>query len=86
MLKPTFSDLFKKQYQKLPAQLRKKFDKQLKFLITDFRHPSLRTRKMGGEDKFEARLDHHNRFTYKIVDEEVFLLTIGPHDMGLGKK
>lgn len=86
MLAPHFSQPFKKQYEKLPVQLQKKFTKQLKFLLEDFRHSSLRARKMGGEEKYEARLDQHNRFTYQIVETEVWFLTIGPHDEGLGKK
>jgi hypothetical protein len=41
---------------------------------------------MSGTDKFEARLDRHFRFTYLIKTNEIWLLTIGPHDEGLGKK
>ncbi len=86
-MKPVyFSDPFKKEFKKLPPHLQRKFDKQLKFLLSDPRYPSLRARKMGGEEKYEARLDKHNRFTYKTNENEIWLLTIGPHDEGLGKK
>ncbi len=81
-----FTDDFKKQFKKLPPNLKRKFEKQLKYLLSDFRHPSLRTRKIAGEERYEARLDHHSRFTYKLVGEEIWLFTIGPHDEGLGKK
>lgn len=86
MFNPHFSEKFKKQYEKLPLNLQKKFDKQLKFLIEDYRHPSLQTKKMAGTETFEARLDYHYRFVYLVSDNEIWLLTIGPHDQGLGKK
>ena len=41
---------------------------------------------MRGEDKFEARIDYHYRFTYKIESEDIWILSVGPHDEGLGKK
>lgn len=81
-----FSAGFKKQHQRLPLSQQKKFDKQLAYLMIDPRHQSLRSRKMAGADKFEARIDLHYRLTYIINDSEIWLLTIGPHDEGLGKK
>ena len=41
---------------------------------------------MGGANIFEARIDIHYRFTFQIAGEEIYILTIGPHDLGLGKK
>ncbi len=41
---------------------------------------------MGGEDKFEGRIDRKNRFTFLIEEGDIYILTIGPHDEGLGKK
>ena len=41
---------------------------------------------MGGANIFEARIDIHYRFTFQITGEEIYILTIGPHDLGLGKK
>lgn len=81
-----FSTGFKRQYRKLSQDHRKKFDKQLSYLMENPRHPSLRSKKMAGAEKFEARLDRHFRFTYLIATNEIWLLTIGPHDVGLGKK
>ena len=81
-----FSTGFKKQHQRLPQSQQKKFAKQLAYLTADLRHPSLRSRKMAGANKFEARIDRHYRFTYIINLNEIWLLTIGPHDEGLGKK
>lgn len=41
---------------------------------------------MGGLDRYEARIDIHYRFTYSIQEGSALILTIGPHDEGLGKK
>lgn len=41
---------------------------------------------MGGGEIFEARIDIHYRFTFEITQDTITLRTIGPHDIGLGKK
>lgn len=86
MLAPHYSEGFKKQFKKLPLKLQNKFLKQLKYLLQNPYHPSLHTKKQSGTDKFEARVDYHYRFTYRLENEEIWILTIGPHDEGLGKK
>ncbi len=86
LLTPKFSSKFRKQHNKLHPVLRKKFDKQLALLLSNPAHPSLQIKKMQGSGLFEARLDYHNRFVYKIVDSEIWFYAIGPHDEGLGKK
>lgn len=77
---------FKKKYKKLPLNLQNKLSKQLKLLLKNHRHPSLRTKKMSGVEWFEARIDLHNRFTFELNPDTVTLRIIGPHDEGLGKK
>ncbi len=74
------------QLSKLPKDIQKKANKQFTFLLTNYRHPSLRTRKMGGGNIFEGRVDIHYRFRFLIERENIYILTIGPHDVGLGKK
>lgn len=86
LLKPVFTLRFKKQYKKLPANIQRKFIKQLQFLLSNYRHPSLQTRKMEGIDRFEARIDIHYRFTFELDEKNIILRTIGPHDEGLGKR
>lgn len=76
----------KKRLLKLPLNIQKKTEKQFTFLISDYRYPSLHTRKMGGGDVFEARIDIHYRFTFQVDGENIYILTIGPHDTGLGKR
>lgn len=86
MFGPHYSEVFKKQYKKLPLKLQNKFLKQLRFLLQNPSYPSLRAKRQSGTDKFEARIDFHYRFTYQIVGRELWFLTVGPHDEGLGKK
>ncbi|MBI3289821.1 hypothetical protein HYZ78_00310 [Candidatus Microgenomates bacterium] len=81
-----FTKKAEKGYQDLPAKVQRKADKQFNLLIENYRHPSLRTRKMGGSNKFEGRIDIHYRFTFKPGGEEIHVLTVGSHDVGLGKK
>lgn len=57
-----FTKQAEKNYKKLPANIQKKADKQFASLLSDYRHPSLRARKMGGENCFEGRIDLHYRF------------------------
>ena len=76
----------KKQLQKLPRGIQKKFTKQLRFLLQDPKYPSLQAKKKSGSEDFEARIDYHYRFTYVILGSEINIITIGPHDDGLGKK
>ncbi|MBI2430457.1 MAG: hypothetical protein HYV39_00330 [Candidatus Levybacteria bacterium] len=76
----------RKQLSKLPQNIQKKAHRQFSFLLSDYRHPSLHARKMGGGGIFEARIDIHYRFTFQVMKEQIFILTVGPHDEGLGKK
>ena len=81
----TISPKAEKQISKLPQHIQKKTHRQFSFLISDYRHPSLFSRKMGGQNIFEARIDIHYRFTFQIEKEDICILTIGQHDTGLGK-
>jgi mRNA-degrading endonuclease RelE of RelBE toxin-antitoxin system len=81
-----FSRQAEKQFRKLPDYLKKKARKQFHFLLDDYRHPSLRTKRMEGLTRFEARIDRHYRFTFEVFENEIFILSVGPHDEGLGKK
>ena len=81
-----FAKSTEKDYKKLSLNIQKKADKQFELLLTNYHHPSLRSRKMGKGNIFEARVDRHYRFTFQIEEDEINILTIGPHDEGLGKK
>lgn len=80
------TEKFKKQFKKLPSPIQKQVDKQIIFLTKDYRHPSLKSRKMGGSSIFEARISKGYRMRYLIDNQSIIMLTVGPHDEGLGKK
>lgn len=86
MMQVKYSKRFLKGYTKLAVNIRKKADKQITLLLQDVFYPSLRAKKMGGEDVWEARVDKHYRLTFLKTDNNITLLAIGPHDEGLGKK
>ncbi len=81
-----FSKTFTEQRKRLAPEIQKKLRRQLKNLQADFRHPSLFARKMPGSEVYEARVDYHFRFTYLAEGEIVYVLGVGTHDTGLGKK
>ena len=81
-----FSNKAEKQFRKLDLKIVDKFHRQVKFLLVDKSHPSLGLKKVKGSDVFEARIDYHNRFTFIVEEKTLWILSIGPHDEGLGKK
>lgn len=71
---------FDEQYATLPEELKKKFKKQLRFLLANPRHSSLQSKKYGGAaDVFQARVDQHYRFFFEVKTDYYLLLSIGPH-------
>lgn len=85
-MKITYSKKFLKSYNKLPLQIRKKVDRQIKHLTKDISYPSLRTKKMQGIGRWEARIDRSYRFTFDREEDSITIRTVGPHDEGLGKR
>lgn len=67
----------KKAYQSLPDAIKKKFDKQLKFLATNPRHRSLKIHRLNGE--WEFYVDIHYRCFFHRERSRFTLLTIGTH-------
>ena len=57
-----------------------KSDKQLAFLLSNLRHPSLRAKKYDeANDIWQARVDDGYRFYFQIDGETYLLLSIIPH-------
>lgn len=76
-----------KDWYRLPSNIRKKAEKQIRFLVDDMFHPSLRTKKVSGRmDVWEVRIDYHYRMTFQKESNMIIIRAIGPHDTGLGKK
>lgn len=61
---------FKKQYDKLPLNIKLKTKRILNYLKEDLRHPSIRAKKKQGAGIWEGREDRFYRFTF-IISEDV---------------
>ena len=72
------TDAFLRDYRALPADIQERIDKQLRLLFEDFRHPSLRLKKLKGPDRFEIRLCKGHRLTLRI---EQGIRSVGAHDI-----
>lgn len=75
-----FSDRGDLDYESLPPQVRKSFEKQLQFLIGNLHHPSLRAKKYDtGHDRWQARVNRSWRFYFLIDGDEYVIASIVPH-------
>ena len=65
---------------RLPAQSGKAFDKQVKLLVENFRHPSLRAKKYDApRSVWQARVNRDWRFYFVIRGDTYLILNIIPH-------
>lgn len=79
-MKAAFSQRFIRQYKALSAERKTKFDKQLGFLLSNLRHPSLRAKKYDeARDVWQARVDEDYRFYFKIEGDTFRILAIRHH-------
>lgn len=81
MLKSLFTKKFLRSYNRLPQNIQKKVDKQVRFLLADMFYPSLRTKRMGGVNRWEARVDRSYRFTFDKDKDTVIFRTVGSHGL-----
>ena len=72
-----FTDEFKRTYKKLPSHIQKKIDKQLRFLVINPKHPSLKIHKLNGD--WEFYVDFHYRCFFKQEGNKYFLFSVGTH-------
>ena len=71
---------FDQEYYSLQESIRKKMDKQLRFLLTDLHHPSLHAKKYGESERiWQARIDKKYRFYFRIEDDTYVLINIKRH-------
>lgn len=79
-MKITRTDPFKKDFKKLPKEIRIKTEQSLRFLVENIHHPSLRARKMEGvRDIWEASVTMQYRITFEIRKDAYVLRRIGTH-------
>jgi hypothetical protein len=69
-----------KDYTQAPPSVQKAFDKQVKLLVDNFRHPSLRAKKYDETyDVWQARVNRSWRFYFVITGSTYLILNIIPH-------
>ena len=73
---------FKKQYKKLPQQVKKTAKKQLGLLLSNPDHPSINIKKMQDpREIWEGRISRSCRFTFQKTEDTYVLRAIGMHDI-----
>ena len=71
---------FRRALVKLAPKIQKAFEKQLRFLLADIRHPSLRAKKYDeAAGIWQARINDNVRFYFSIVDDMYLMLDIEKH-------
>jgi len=71
---------FRRALAKFPPPIQKAFEKQLRFLLADIRHPSLRAKKYDETTGvWQARVTSNVRFYFVIQDDAYLLLDIEKH-------
>jgi mRNA interferase RelE/StbE len=77
-----FTRRFKKDYRKLPEEIRKAFDEKLSLFLSNINHPSLRVKRIQGtSDRWEGSVTMKYRFTFQFSNDDVIFRTIGTHDI-----
>ena len=83
MLEIFTTDEFENRYQKLPASIRGKAEKQETLFRKNPFYPSLHTEKLEpkGREVWSFRIDKKYRIFFRFLeDNKVLFLTVGPHD------
>ncbi len=69
-----FAKGFPEKLESFPKQVQEKFWKQLRFLLHDVRHPSLRAKKYDERmEIWQARVDRSYRL-YFLIERDVYIL------------
>ena len=69
-----------KDYTDAPPAVQKAFDKQVKMLLENSRHPSLNTKKYDeSRNVWQARVNRDWRFYFLIAGDTYLILNIIPH-------
>ena len=73
---------FQRDFNSLPREIQKPFEKAIRLFEENARHPSLRVKKMeGAAGIWEARVPQSYRFTFNWESGVVTLRRIGTHDI-----
>jgi mRNA interferase RelE/StbE len=79
-MKVVLSDRTIESLKDAPRNVQRAFDKQLRFLVNNLHHPSLRTKKFDtADDLWQARVNRDWRFYFTITDDTYLIEKIIPH-------
>jgi mRNA interferase RelE/StbE len=79
-MKVAFSDRAIEALKDAPVSVRRAFEKQIRFLVNDLHHPSLRAKKYDeGRDLWRARVNRDWRFYFTIVGNRYQIEDVIPH-------
>ena len=79
-MKIFYSDGFEENLKSFPIPIRKKFYKQVSFLLNNLRHPSLDAKKYDeSRGIWQARIDRKIRFYFLIKNDAYILIDIIKH-------
>jgi plasmid maintenance system killer protein len=69
-----------RDYRAAPPAIQEAFDKQMRLLVADLHHPSLRAKKYkGADDLWQARVNRDWRLYFTIEGDLYTVVTIIPH-------
>ncbi len=76
------TEKFKKDFKKIPYNLRERTFEKLRILVKNPNHPSLRVKKVKRyKNIFEASITKDYRLLFQIESDGYILLRIGKHDI-----
>jgi len=76
-----YTELFAHKVKALPVEIKKALKAKLELMVENPRHPSLRTKKIQGQEGlFEASVTMGIRMTWQYTDDGILLRNIGGHD------
>jgi hypothetical protein len=79
-MKIQLTERLRKSYAGAPPEVRTAFDKQLRLLAADLRHPSLRAKKYdAARDIWQARVTRSWRFYFTIEADTCIIIGLAPH-------
>lgn len=71
---------FDREFEKCSVDVQRAFKKQIRFLLADIRHPSLRAKKYDeARDIWQARVTRNVRFYFSIHSDTYLMLDIEKH-------
>jgi len=80
MMRHRFTAHSAREYDDAPQEIRRAFDRRIKLLLQNIRHPSLRAKKYNEtNDIWQARLTRGWRFYFRIEDDTYIILSLIRH-------